>query len=147
MIMKRFIFSASLTLSILFSAAPAQAQNLLERILANPKIQVLLGKPNEIINTLGLCKNPTYQRANAQSCLDAANADMVLKLPFEMRTVMSSSKSAQSMRDLCIAAQSTAQRDSYLCAELAKADTNFATALQGARFMAPTTNPMNDLSN
>jgi hypothetical protein len=143
--MRRQFLTLLIAMSALFVMHSAHAQNVLERILANPKVQALLGKPTEVISILGLCKNANYQRANAQACQDAANADMALKLPLEMRTVMSNSRSAQSMRELCIAAQSTAQRDSYLCAELAKADASFSAALQGARGGAP--NTTNDLSN
>jgi hypothetical protein len=109
------------------------AAGVLEQILANPRVQQLLGVPANVASTLNLCGNPTYKAANAQACADAGNASMVLKLPFEMRTVMSNAQSAQSLRDICLAAQNTAQRDSYLCAELAKADTTFAASLAAER--------------
>jgi pantoate kinase len=145
--MHRQLLSLLIAASALLSMPSAQAQNILERILANPKVQALLGKPAEITSILGLCKNTNYQRANAQACQDAANADMALKLPFEMRTVMSNAKSAQSMRDLCIAAQATAERDSYLCLELAKADSSFNATLQGVRANVPQSgsSPSNEL--
>jgi pantoate kinase len=147
--MRRFLVLGSIAASAALVVPSAHAQNVLERILANPKIQALIGKPAEVTNLLGLCKNANYQRTNAQACLDASNASMALKLPFEMRTVMSNSKSAQSMRDLCIAAQATQQRDSYLCAELAKADSNFNAALQDARANVPQSggSPGNNASN
>ena len=118
--------------AVILASLPAQA-NLIERILANPKIQALIGKPAEVTNMLGLCKNTSYQRANQQACTDAAQAEMVLKLPFEMRTVMNNANSAKSMRDLCLAAQNTIQKDSYLCNELAKADKSFGDALAAER--------------
>jgi hypothetical protein len=117
--------------------SPVQA-NTLEKILANPKVQALLGKPAELTNTLKLCDSANFRNANKSACEEAQQAAIVNKLPFEMRTVMSNSKSAQSLRELCVAAQSSAQRDSYLCLELAKADTAFAATLQGARNV-PTT--------
>ena len=128
---------ANLLKSVAFTAFvltsfPAQA-NLIERILANPKIQALIGKPAEVTNLLGLCKNAGYQRVNQQACTDAAQAEMVLRLPFEMRTVMSYANSAKSLRDLCLAAQNTTQKDSYLCNELAKTDKSFGDALAAER--------------
>jgi pantoate kinase len=131
--MRKLIISMTLAASSLFAAHTAHAQNILERILNNPNIQALLGRPADVTSLLGLCKNPSYQRANPQACQDAAQADMVLKLPFEMRTVMSNQRSAQSLRDICLAAQSTPQRDSYLCSELAKTDVDFNSAMQDAR--------------
>jgi hypothetical protein len=125
--------------------------NVIERILANPKIQALIGKPAEVTDLLGLCKNVSYQRNNSVVCAEAAQADTILKLPFEMRTVMSNANSAKSLRDLCLAAQSTAQRDSYLCSELVKADKSFGDALANERArmtVQPTSgNPGNDASN
>jgi hypothetical protein len=109
------------------------AAGVLEQILANPRVQQLLGVPANVASTLNLCSNPSYKAANAQACADAGNASMVLKLPFEMRTVMSNAQSAQSLRDICLAAQNTAQRDSYLCAELGKADVGFAKNLADER--------------
>jgi hypothetical protein len=144
--MRSAVMTSLVFASLSFTLPGAMAQNVLERILMNPRVQALAGKPAEITNALNLCKNPTYQRANAQACQDAANADMAGKLPLEMRMVMSNPQTAKSMRDLCIAAQSTAQRDSYLCTELAKADQSFNAAMQGARAPATGTN-LNDLSN
>ncbi len=131
--MRKLIISMTFAVCSLFAAQAVQAQSALERILNNPNVQALLGKPADVANLLGLCKNANYQRANAQVCQEAVQAEMVLKLPFEMRTVMSNQRSAQSLRDLCLAAQSTPQRDSYLCSELAKADTSFGSAMQNAR--------------
>ena len=131
--MRKLIVFVTFAASSLLAAHNAHAQNILERILNNPNVQALLGKPAEVANLLGLCKNANYQRANPQICQDAGQAEMVLKLPFEMRTVMGNQRSAQSLRDLCLAAQSTQQRDSYLCSELAKADISFGSAMQNAR--------------
>jgi hypothetical protein len=132
MFFRKLLILTSLSTLLVHANVSAQS-NIIERILANPKIQALIGKPAEITSLLNLCNNAPYQRANPQSCAEAAQADMVLKLPFEMRTVMSNQKSAQSLRDLCLAAQSTAQRDSFLCAELAKADQSFGVALTNER--------------
>ena len=124
---------ATLALSLLLAFSSAHSAGLLEQILANPQVQALMGTPANITNLLGVCKNDAYRANNAQACSNAVNADTVLKLPFEMRTVMSSPTSAQSLRDLCLAAQSTTQRDSYLCTQLAKADSSFATSLANQR--------------
>ncbi len=122
------------TAVVLSLALPSvHAAGVLEQILANPQIQALIGVPANVTNALNLCNNPAYKAGNAQTCANASNADMVLKLPFEMRTVMSNANSAQSLRDLCVAAQNTAQRDSYLCSQLAKADSTFAANLAAER--------------
>ena len=109
------------------------AAGLIEQILANPRIQSLIGKPLDVTNLLNLCGNDAYKKANVQTCAEAANAQMVLRLPFEMRTVMANPTSAQSLRDICLAAQTTQQANSYLCAELVKADSTFAAAIANAR--------------
>jgi hypothetical protein len=148
--MKKFIKLVQFVLiSMTFSLSfPAHA-DLIERILANPKIQALIGKPAELTNALKLCDDVRYRNANAVACAEAQQAAMANRLPFEMRTVMSNAKSAQSLRDLCVAAQTTAQRDSYLCAELSKADVAFGATLQNARNAnpAPVSNPGNEASN
>jgi hypothetical protein len=128
---------ATLVLSLFFAFSSAHSAGLIEQILANPRVQALMGAPANVTNLMGLCKNDAYNRANAQVCADAVNADMVLKLPFEMRTVMSNAKSAQSLRDLCISAQGSAHRDSYLCIELARADGGFAATLAAERANKP----------
>jgi hypothetical protein len=124
---------ATLALSLLLAFSSAHSAGLIEQILANPRVQALMGAPANITNLLGVCKNDAYRTNNPQACADAANADTVLRLPFEMRTVMSNPVSAQSLRDLCLAAQNTAQRDSYLCAELAKTDGTFGASLANER--------------
>jgi hypothetical protein len=131
--MRRYFISCMFTFFMLPMASTAHAENVLERILANPKIQALLGRPTEIVNSLKLCEDARYRNSNLQLCTEAQQAAMVSRLPFEMRTVMSNQKSAQSLRDICIAVQLTAVRDSYLCSELAKSDKDFADALQNTR--------------
>ncbi len=126
-------FAAIFCTATLFSTQAHAQVNLIELILANPKVQALLGKPTELTNALRLCDTPRYKAANAQVCTEANQAAMVNRLPFEMRTVMSNSKSAQSLRDLCLSAQATPQRESYLCNELARADSSFAGTLQQTR--------------
>ncbi len=127
------LIRAGAALVCAISLSQVHAAGVLEQILANPQVQALIGTPATVTNTLNLCNNPTYRAANAQACANATNADMVLKLPFEMRTVMSNPNSAQSLRDLCVVAQGSVQRDSYLCAQLAKADTSFAASLAAER--------------
>jgi hypothetical protein len=128
---RRIVPALAVTLAVL-SATPLAHANIIERILANPKIQALLGRPGDITGMLERCKNPNYQRVNQQACAEAQQADMMMKLPHEMRTVMSNPRSAQSLRDLCLAVQNMPQRESFLCAELTRADQNFA-ALAGER--------------
>jgi hypothetical protein len=125
-------FSTSRTvggLLLLLAVSSAHSAGVLEQILANPRVQAMLGKPTEVVSALNLCKNDSYRASNQQACADAVHTDNVLKLPIEMRTVMSYPQSAQSLRDLCLAAQTTAQRGSYLCVELLKADSTFASAV------------------
>ena len=144
---QRIILTMSFVVSCLV-AMPAQA-NLIEQILNNPRVQALLGKPAEILNQSKQCEVPTFRKSNAQLCTDVDNAASANKMPFEMRTVMTNRTSAQALRDLCLAAQTTAQQSNYLCAELGKADKNFAAAAAAARATTGTTgnSSLNDLSN
>ena len=128
----QILLQASLAATLSFPSL-SHAAGLIEQILANPRIQSLIGKPLDVTNLLNLCGNDAYKKANVQSCAEAANAQMVLRLPFEMRTVMANPTSAQSLRDICLAAQATPQANSYLCAELVKADSTFAAAIANAR--------------
>jgi hypothetical protein len=144
---KIIAFSLQLLLSASF-LSPAQAQSsLMEQILNNPKIQALLGKPAEILNGSQQCKNVAFRTANSQACLDVDNALVASKMPIAMLTVMTNRTSAQALRDLCLAAQTTNQQNNYLCAELVKADKDFGAAVAAARTIAPTSTSTNDLSN
>ncbi len=120
--------------------------NWIEQILNNPRVQALIGKPAEVLNQVQLCNNPAYRRSNAQACADADSASIASKMPLEMRLVMTNKNSAKALRDLCLAAQTTVQQGNYLCAELAKADKDFALAAGAAR-VVPATSSANDLSN
>ncbi len=125
-----FAFAKAMSVSVVvLTTTPAFSAGILEQILANPRVQALIAKPSEVSSYLGLCSNASYQIANSQLCSDATQTQMILRLPFEMRTVMSNPNSAQSLRDLCLAAQSTPQANSYLCAELIKADGAFANTV------------------
>ena len=138
------ILAAICIVSSLF-ATSAQA-NFIEQILNNPRVQALLGKPLEIVNQSKQCEAAAFRKANAQLCTDVDNAAAANKMPFEMRTVMTNRTSAQALRDLCIAAQTTTQQNNYLCTELGKADKNFAAAAASARTIN-TGSSTNDLSN
>jgi hypothetical protein len=131
--MYRNVIFGLFAVCMLMTTPTVQADNILERILSNPKIQALLGRPTELITTVKLCEDTRYRSSNQQQCTEVQQAALVNRLPFEMRTVMSNPKSAQSLRDICIAVQFTAARDSYLCSELAKSDKEFADALQYTR--------------
>jgi hypothetical protein len=134
--MHRFLISSLFGIFMLLTTSATHAENVLERVLANPKIQALLGRPTEIVNSLKLCEDTRYRSSNQQLCTEAQQAAMVNRLPFEMRTLMSNQKSAQSLRDICLAVQNTTVRDSYLCSELAKSDKDFANALQYSRIQS-----------
>lgn len=125
-------FSCLVMIASLSASLPANA-GILEQILANPRINALLGKPADVLSALSTCKTESYRIANAQLCADAQNAETMLKIPMEMRTVMANPKSAQSLRDLCTVAQGGSNRDTYLCVELLKADSTFALTLAAER--------------
>jgi hypothetical protein len=131
--MRRTLLSALIATSALLAMPSAHAQNVLERILANPKVQELIGKPSDVLSALGRCGNANYQRSNSQLCESAMNADRALKMPVEMRLLMTNKQSAASLREMCIAAQPTHLANTYLCAELAKADKTFGAQMEFAR--------------
>ena len=137
----RLIAAAAFVLAL----PSVHAAGVLEQILNNPQVQALIGVPANVTSALNLCSNPAYKAANAQTCANADNASMVLKLPFEMRTVMSSPSSAKSLRDLCLGVQASPLRDSYLCAELIKADSTFAASAANERARTLTNNNNNGL--
>ena len=112
----------SFVIATLISSASFQAQaGLLDDLLKNPTIQSILNRA-DLTNMVNTCKDVTYRRANQTQCANFENALLINKLPVEMRVVMSNQQSANSLRELCGVAQGSVQANSYLCAELRKAE-------------------------
>ena len=108
------------TLTLISLSAPVQA-GLLDDLLRNPTVQGLMGRSD--LNTMvAACRDPAYRQANAAQCTNMENAVILTRLPTEMRVLMSNTQSANSLREICAAVQGQPQTNSYLCAELRKAE-------------------------
>ena len=115
--------------------APVAHAGLLDDLFKNPNIQNLINRPD--LNTMvAACRDATYRAANTAQCQNMENAVVLAKLPNEMRVLMGNPQSANSLREICTAVQSTAQANSYLCAQLRSAE----SAL-GAPAAVPATAP------
>ena len=84
-----------------------------------------LAKQGDVRSILLRCSDPTYQQRNAVACKHAEDARALAAMPIELRMLMSKPEMAGSMRELCLSAQMGALRNSYLCAELYKAEAGF----------------------
>ena len=94
---------------------------LLDDLLKNPSIQGLMGRTD--LNTMvAACRDPAYRQASAVQCTNMESALILTRLPTEMRVLMSNTQSANSLREICAAVQGQPQTNSYLCAELRKAE-------------------------
>lgn len=99
---------------------PAHA-GLIDDLLKNPTIQGLIGRAD--LNTMvAACRDAGYRQANSAQCQNIESAGVLAKLPNEMRALMSSTQGAQSLRELCTAVFYQPQANTYLCAELRKAE-------------------------
>ena len=76
------------------------------------------------------CNDARYKQREAKLCQQAEEASRLARMPAELRFVMSNPTAAASMRELCLAVQSTPVRNSYLCVELARADVAFGVQVQ-----------------
>lgn len=112
---------------------PAAHAGLLEDLLAVPAIQQLLGRQPDLQATVKRCADAKFRQGNATACQQADQADRLLRMPPELRAVLASPSAAASLRELCLAAQTSPQKNSYLCAELVKADQSFFTAAEQQR--------------
>lgn len=109
-----------LGIATIFPVAQAHA-GVLDDLLKNPTIQGLMGRSD--LNTMAAaCRDPSYRRANSTQCVNMENALVLSRLPTEMRVLMSNAQSANSLREICAAAQGQPAANSYLCAELRKAE-------------------------
>ena len=113
-------FAHVLGFIVTFSVAQTHA-GLLDDLLKNPTIQGLMGRSD--LNTMAAaCRDTAYRQANAPQCTNMENALILSRLPNEMRVLMSNAQSASSLREICAAVQGLPQNNSYLCAELRKAE-------------------------
>ena len=110
---------------VIAMACGASQANIIEELLARPAIQALLAKQGDVRSILLRCSEPKYQQRNAVACKQAEDAKALAAMPIELRMLMSKPEMAGSMRELCLSAQMGALRNSYLCAELYKAEAGF----------------------
>ena len=129
--MKR-IWATTATLLCLLGT-PAAHAGFLEDLLARPAIQTLLGRQPELQVTLKNCGNAAFKQRNLAGCTQAEQAAKLAAMPVELRAVMSGKASSASLRELCLVAQPTPAKDSYLCAELFKADSAFKAEAEQAQ--------------
>lgn len=123
----------------LISTVSMQPQaGLLDDLLKNPTIQSLMNR-GDLTNMVNACKDVKYRQNNQIQCVNVENVLVINKLPSEMRAVMSNQQSANSLRELCSQAQSTVAANSYLCAELRKAETAIGINSSIPQPSAPTT--------
>ena len=127
--MRRFMLRLSWIIAVL-SAAPVAQAGVIEDLLAIPAIQSLLGKLPELQSAVVRCNDARYKQREAKLCQQAEEANRLARMPAELRFVMSNPTAAASMRELCLAVQSTPVRNSYLCVELARADVAFGVQVQ-----------------
>lgn len=137
--LKKSVIGLGLAASFLCTQVQA---GLLDDLLKNPTVQGLMGRSD--LNTMvAACRDPGYRQASAAQCLNVENAVILSRLPNEMRVLMSNAQSANSLREICAAVQGQPQTNSYLCAELRKAE--FAIGTQVAPpLQTPQPAPVND---
>jgi hypothetical protein len=115
-----------LTLAACIAVPSAFAQaGIIEDLLAVPAIQSLLGRLPELPNLVRNCQDAGYKQRNLAFCQQAEQAALLAKMPIELRAVMARKDSADSLRELCVAAIGKLPKESYLCAELYKYDSDF----------------------
>ncbi len=119
------IFALVLGLTVTSISLHAHA-GLLDDLLRNPSIQGLMGR-SDLTTMVAACRDPAYRQANAAQCVNMENALVLSRLPTEMRVLMSNPQSANSLREICAAVQRQPQTNSYLCAELRKAELAIGT--------------------
>ena len=117
----------------LISQMPLGQAGIIEDLLAVPAIQALLGRQLEIQPLVQRCGDARFKQRNVKLCQQAEEASRLAKMPIELRAVMSNPTTAASMRELCLAVQAAPARNSYLCAELAKADVGFRAQMEQQR--------------
>ena len=112
-------------------AAPAGA---LEDLLANPAIQSFLARQGDLRAALARCGDPWTRQQYPQLCQQADDANRLATMPPELRALMANPNAGASLRDICMSVQGTSAQESYLCAELFKADSAFAQQARALRY-------------
>ena len=120
-------------MTAIFALNPLANAGVLEDLLAIPAIQSLLGRTPDLQATVQRCTDARYRQRNATACQQADQAARLAKVPPELRAVLAVPASSASLRELCLMAQGTVVRGTYLCAELGKADTSFKTLMDQQR--------------
>jgi hypothetical protein len=120
--MKQIFVSACLSGLVL--AMPVQAGPI-EDLLANPAIQSWLNRQAEVGAVAAKCKDAVFRSRNPLPCQQTDDAQRLLGMPSELRVLLSRPATSTSIRELCLEAQGLPLQESYLCAELYKADPGF----------------------
>ena len=126
-------FQKITSLLVLVGTMSLARAGIIEDLLAAPAVQSLLGRLPELQAVVQRCSDARYKQRNPKICQQAEEASRLARMPPELRVVLSNPTTAASMRELCLAVQASAARNSYLCAELSKADANFATLAEQQR--------------
>lgn len=124
----RLLLAISMTLAGTLHAAHA---GVIEDLLARPAIQALLGR-QDLATVVQRCADAIYRPKNQATCQLADEANRLIRIPLELRAVLANPKAAASIRELCLAAQVTPARNTYLCNELTTADLGFAAMAKDA---------------
>lgn len=98
---------------------------ILEDLLAVPAIQSLLGRLPDLPAISRNCADPTFKQRNATYCQQVEDAAKLAQMPTELRLLMAQPRSAASLRELCLGAVGRPIENTYLCAELYKAERGF----------------------
>ncbi len=128
--MRKYLLTLLLAAGCVFQ--PAQA-GILEDLLSVPAIQSLLGRLPELPVITRNCAEPAFKQRNATFCQHAEDASRLANMPAELRLLMANPRAAASLRELCLAVVGRPSQDSYLCAELAKAETGFNSLIEQRR--------------
>jgi hypothetical protein len=103
----------------------------IEDLLARPAIQALLGR-QDLATVVQRCADAANRQKNLAACQLADEANRLARIPLELRLLLARPAAAASIRELCLAAQVTPARDTYLCKELTTADLEFAALSKSA---------------
>ena len=132
---RKLLTTVGCAATLLGLCLPANA-GLLDDLLKNPSIQGLMGRA-DLTTMAAACRDPAYRQTNFAQCNNMENALILSRLPTEMRVLMSNAQSANSLREICAAVQGQPQTNSYLCAELRKAELAIGTQVAPPPQTAP----------
>lgn len=128
--MQKFLIALLLAAGCSFQTAQA---GILEDLLGLPAIQGLLGRLPELPIITRNCADPTFRQRNVTFCQQADDAARLAQMPTELRLLMAQPRAAASLRELCLAAVGRPMQQSYLCAELYKAESGFNSMAEQRR--------------